>query len=50
MARASFTTGGVKSACTAPGPGGTLRIEDLDRFTASSVKLGVSLGITLFRL
>ncbi len=41
---------GVKSAWTASGPGGTLRSEDLDRFTVSSVKLGVSPGLTLFRL
>lgn len=41
--------GGIKTAWTASGPGGALVLDDLDRLTVSSVKIGVSLGLTLFR-
>lgn len=41
--------GGIKTTWTASGPGGALILDDLDRLTVSSVKIGVSLGLTLLR-
>lgn len=41
--------GGIKTAWTASGPGGVLRLDELDRLTISSIKLGISLGLTLLR-
>jgi hypothetical protein len=41
--------GGIKTAWTASGPGGAPRLDELDQLTISSIKLGVSLGLTLLR-